>query len=78
MTEYTATTSNASNKVTATPEDPDAEITITVGNDPLENEASASWEVGENTLTIEVVNGTAEKTYTVTVTREAPAEPEDP
>lgn len=69
MTEYTATTSNASNKVTAEAEDENAEITILVGKTEIENGASATWEDGENTVTITVINGTATKTYTVTVTK---------
>lgn len=69
MTEYTATTSNASNKITAEAEDENAEITILVGETEIENGASATWEDGENTVTITVTNGTATKTYTVTVTK---------
>jgi hypothetical protein len=67
---YTATTSNASNKVTATPTDEDATVEILVGETEIENGSNASWEEGENTLTITVTNGTEETVYTVTVTRE--------
>lgn len=67
--EYTATTANATNKVTATAEDPDAVITITNGETAVENEGSASWQAGENILTVKVTNGAVEKTYTVTVTK---------
>lgn len=67
---YTATTSNASNKVTATPTDEDATVEILVGETEIENGSNASWEEGENTLTITVTNGTSETVYTVTVTKE--------
>lgn len=70
MLEYTATTTNASNKVTATATDPYAEIEILVGETEIENGASASWEIGENTLTITVSGGAPDTVYTVTVTRE--------
>lgn len=63
---YTAETSNATNKVTATPTDPDAEVTILVGDTEIENGSSAEWEIGENTLTITVNDGDP---YVVTVTR---------
>ena len=72
VTEYTATTTNASNKVTATAADPTATIEILNGETEVENGQSASWSVGENTLTVKVSDGrgpTVEKTYTVTVTR---------
>lgn len=70
VTAYTATTSNASNKVTATPTDEDATIEILLGETEIENGTNATWEVGENTLTITVTNGTSETVYTVTVTKE--------
>lgn len=72
MTEYTAETTNATNKVTATPEDENAELTIKVGDTEIENEGTATWTEGENTLTIDVVNGEETETYTVTVTKSSP------
>ena len=70
-TAYTATTSNASNKVTATAEDEEATVAITLGESTeVENGGSATWAEGENTLTIVVTNGTETETYTVTVTKE--------
>lgn len=69
MTVYTATTANATNTITATPADEDAEVTITVGETEIENGSAATWETGANTVTIEVVNGAVSKTYTVTVTK---------
>lgn len=70
MLEYTATTPNATNKVTATPVDPYAEVTILNGETEVENGTSASWAEGENTLTIAVSGGAPDTVYTVTVTRE--------
>ena len=68
MLEYTATTSNATNKVTATPTDETAEVTIMLGETEIDNGSSATWEAGENELVITVA-GTADSTvYTVTVT----------
>lgn len=69
VTEYEATTSNATNTVTATAKDPAATIVIKNGNTVVENGSAASWATGANTLTIEVTNGDAKKTYTVTVTK---------
>lgn len=70
VTAYTATTSNASNKVTATPTDDDATVEILLGETEIENATNTAWEAGENTLTITVTNGTSETVYTVTVTKE--------
>ena len=69
-TAYTATTTNATNKITATAQGSDAVITITVGDATVENGGTATWSAGENTVTVVVKNGTAEKTYTVTVTKQ--------
>lgn len=66
---YTATTTNASNKVTATAEDSSATIEITNGETVVTNESAVTWADGENVLTIKVTNGTVTKTYTVTVTK---------
>lgn len=66
---YTATTTNASNKVTATAEDSAATIEITNGETVVTNESAVTWADGENVLTIKVTNGTVTKTYTVTVTK---------
>ena len=74
-TEYAATATNATNKVTATPEDEDAELTIMVGDTEIDNEDSATWEEGENTLTVTVVNGEETETYTVTVTKTTQSPP---
>lgn len=67
--EYSATTSNASNKVTATPEDEDATVVITVGEDEYESGDTITWETGENEVVIDVTNGDVSETYTVVVTK---------
>lgn len=69
VTEYEATTSAATNKITATPEDEDATVEILVGETEIENGASATWSAGENTVTIIVTNGDETETYTVEVTK---------
>lgn len=68
--EYTATTTNATNKVTATPTDDTAEVEILLGETEIENGSSATWEEGENVLTITVTGTTDSTVYTVTVTAE--------
>lgn len=72
MTEYTAATSNATNKVTATAADETAVVTIELDGTEIENGSSPSWAAGENELTITVTDGedaTLTKVYTVTVTK---------
>lgn len=65
--EYSVTTTNATNKVTATG---DGTITVTLNGTEMENATSATWESGENTLEITVAqDGKTPKTYTVTVTK---------
>lgn len=70
-TTYTATTTNASNTVTAYPEDASAAIKVTVGSKELDNGSAATWADGENTVKVEVTaaDGKTTKTYTVTVTK---------
>nr|DAY49701.1 MAG TPA: hypothetical protein [Caudoviricetes sp.] len=46
-------------------------MTILNGETPVENGTAATWATGANTLTVNVKNGTAEKVYTVTVTKSA-------
>lgn len=69
MTDYTANTTNQTNTITATATDPEAEITIMNGETPVTNGTAATWSDGPNTVTITVKNGTAQKVYTVTVTK---------
>lgn len=69
VTQYTATTTNASNTVTASAKKPQAVIAITNGETPVTNGQSATWASGANTLTINVTYGTSAMTYTVAVTK---------
>ena len=71
VTEYTTTTINATNTITATPEDEDAAVTILNGETHVTNGSAATWTDGANTVKVTVKNGTAEKVYTVTVTKQA-------
>lgn len=76
LTGYTATTTNATNTVTAIPADANATIEIT--NEGTSEEETAvvngravTWETGSNTLTVKVTaeNGTTTQSYVVTVTK---------
>ena len=69
-TEYTATTQNASNTITAVPASSTAEIEITVGSVKVTNGAAANWSEGSNTVTVKVTDGEQTKSYKVTVTKE--------
>lgn len=75
VTEYTAETSNATNKITATPKDESYTVTILNGETEVENEASATWAEGKNVVTVTVSDGENDNVYTVTVTYTAPTEP---
>ena len=68
---YTATTTNATNTITAVPSDAGAEIHVLVNNAEIDNGSAATWQTGSNTVKVNVTaaNGTAKKTYTVTVTK---------
>ena len=77
LTGYTATTTNASNTVTAIPADANATIEIT-NKGPSDEEVThvvngraVTWKTGANTLTVKVTaeNGTATQSYVVTVTK---------
>ena len=68
--EYTATTSNATNVITAVPASGSAEVKITVGDKPVTNGTAATWTEGANTVKVVVTDGEQTKTYTVTVTKE--------
>ena len=66
---YTVTTSNNTNQVTATAAD-DAAILVELNGAAINNGASATWNTGENTLTVTVTdNGKEPTTYTVIVTK---------
>jgi phi13 family phage major tail protein len=68
-TEYTATTENATNTITAVAIDNNAGIAITVNGNSISSGQSATWESGINTVAITVTNGNTTKTYTITVTK---------
>ena len=67
--EYAAATTNATNKVTATTDDPSAVVVIDLDGTVIENESSPTWESGDNVLTITVTDGVSETVYVVTVTK---------
>ena len=77
LTGYTATTTNATNTVTAIPADANAVIEITNKGPsdeeaaPVVNGRAVTWKEGANTLTVKVTapNGTATQSYVVTVTK---------
>ena len=69
VTEYEVTTTAATNKITATPEDENATVEILVGSTEIESGDSATWSAGKNTVTITVTNGGEEEVYTVEVTK---------
>ena len=71
VSSYTASTTAASNVITATPSSAGAKIEVKVGSKVIENGKSATWEQGSNTVTINVTaeDGTTTKSYTVTVTK---------
>lgn len=66
--EYTASTTNASNMISAVPTTGSL-ATVKVNGKKVQNGGSATWESGENSVTITVTNGTESKTYAVTVTK---------
>lgn len=66
---YTLATTTASEAITAIVADPDATVAITVEGAAHVNGAAATWDAGVNTVLITVTNGSATKTYTVTVTK---------
>lgn len=68
-TEYITATTNATNTITAAAQDGSASIEIKVGSTEVTNGGSATWASGSNTVTVKVTNGSAVKTYTVTVTK---------
>ena len=62
--------------MTATPTDPAVTVAIANGETEVDNGEAATWSEGENTLTITVSDSGVDTVYTVTVTKEAPAEEE--
>jgi len=71
VTTYTATTTNASDAVTATVAAPlGLTIAITANGTTIANGDSVTWATGDNAVVVTVGNGTTSTTYTVTVTKE--------
>ena len=69
ITNYTASTTDASNTVSATAAD-SASATILVNGSSHTSGQSASWETGTNTVIVSVTkSGYVSRTYTVTVTK---------
>lgn len=68
VTEYTASTTNNSNTITASGA-AGSRATITVNGEDHTSGTSATWETGINTVIIKAQNSTGTKTYTVTVTK---------
>ena len=68
VTTYTLDTTTASEAITAIEQDPTATIGITLNAEAHVNGTEATWAAEVNTVLITVTNGTATKTYTVTVT----------
>lgn len=68
---YTATTTNATNTITAVPSDAAAALKVTVNDVEIDNGTAATWQAGSNTVKVLVTapDGEATKTYTVTVTK---------
>lgn len=69
ITSYAATTSNASNTITATSDDVNAQITISNGSTAIISGNAATWVQGENRVTITVTSGTTSTVYTIIVTK---------
>lgn len=67
MTEYTAATTDATNSITATPEDTDATVSLFLADQPVTS--PVRWAAGKNVLKVVVANGESRKTYTVEVTK---------
>lgn len=71
--EYTTSTQNTSNKVTAAATNAGATVTLKANDEEIESGDTVTWEDGENVVEADVsetVSGqTVNKTYTVTVTK---------
>jgi len=70
VTEYTVSTSNATNAVSATASS-GATATIKANGTTIDSGDSVSWNTGTNTVVVVVTQDTVSKTYTVTVTKGA-------
>lgn len=68
VTAYTTSTTNASNMVSAAGAD-GSTVSITVNGTAHVSGDSAVWKQGENLVKVVVRNGSAQRVYTVTVTK---------
>lgn len=70
---YTASTSNATNTITAIPDNAAAAVKVEVNGTEIDNGTAAVWNNGENSVDVTVTaeDGKATKPYTVTVTKSA-------
>jgi len=68
-TDYTASTTDASNNIEAVAASDDATIAIAVDGTSHDNDTAYSWSSGENVITITVTNESEAEVYTVTVTK---------
>lgn len=68
---YTASTTNATNTINATPSNAAAEIEVELNGTVVPNGSALAWNSGSNTVTVKVTaeDGETTKTYTVTVTK---------
>lgn len=66
---YTATTTNATNTITAIPVDDEATVEILVNGSAIANAAQATWNDGENTVVINITSGTDTESYSILVTK---------
>jgi hypothetical protein len=67
---YTATTTNATNVISAVPVKQNATVAIKLNGAAIANGSAATWNTGANTVVATVSYGTSTtKTYTVTVTK---------
>lgn len=69
LLDYTGTTSNATNTVTATPLEEGDTVALALNGTPMAN-TTATWADGENLLEITVGTGDTATTYMVTMTKE--------
>lgn len=69
MLEYTAATTNATNKIVATPKVETAEVEIESDDATIADDGTATWSAGANLVTITVTDVVLSKTYKVTVTK---------
>lgn len=68
--EYEGETTAETSNIEAVPRRPEADITITVDSETIENDTAATWDPGENTVEITVENNDNSRIYTVVVTYE--------